>query len=217
MNQLTKVFEGNDIRLVNNEEVVWFVLSDVCSVLGLTNATMAASRLDDDEVTKFNLGSRQGETLLVNEFGLYSLVMSSRKKEAKSFKRWVTHEVIPSIRKKGFYQIEPKNELELIEMTAREMIKTNERIDSLEDKVEKQMTINYGQQQAICNAKNKRVEKLWGEIDWEGTFYDTKRKVHAKAWTDLKNAFAVASYRDIKPHEFDEAIAFVKSWRPALV
>lgn len=63
---------------------------------------MALDRLDDDERSKFNLG-RQGGTNIVNEAGLYSLVLGSRKPEAREFKRWVTHEVLPSIRKHGAY------------------------------------------------------------------------------------------------------------------
>src|SRR5690625_1845425 len=63
---------------------------------------MAVGRLDEDERAKFNLG-RQGDTNIVNEYGLYSLILASRKPEAKRFKRWITHEVLPSIRKTGGY------------------------------------------------------------------------------------------------------------------
>ena len=80
----------------------WFVAVDVCNALELSNPTIVTSRLDDDERAKFNLG-RQGEATIVNEPGLYSLVLGSRKPEAKAFKRWITHEVIPSIRKHGAY------------------------------------------------------------------------------------------------------------------
>lgn len=80
----------------------WFVAKDVCDILGHSNVSMALDRLDDDERSKFNLG-RQGETNIVNEAGLYSLVLGSRKPEAHEFKRWVTHEVLPQIRKTGGY------------------------------------------------------------------------------------------------------------------
>ncbi|MCK8827708.1 hypothetical protein MWH25_08120 [Natroniella acetigena] len=89
----------------DNEDVVWFVAKDVCDALGLSNPSVAVNRLDDDERAKFNLG-RQGKTNFVNEHGLYNLVLGSRKPEAKKFKRWITHEVIPSIRKTGNYSIE---------------------------------------------------------------------------------------------------------------
>ena len=74
----------------------------MCNVLDLSNPTIAVSRLDEDERAKFNLG-RQGDVTIVNEPGLYTLVLGSRKPEAKVFKRWITHEVIPIIRKTGAY------------------------------------------------------------------------------------------------------------------
>lgn len=219
MNEITKVFEGNNLRVINEMDQVWFVLSDVCNVLGLSNPTVAATRLDEDEVTKFNLGSQRGEVLLVNEFGLYNLVLGSRKKEAKSFKRWVTHDVLPSIRQTGSYQVQPKSELELIQMTATEMIKTNERIDVIEDKLNNKMTIDYGQQLAIENAKKKRVEYLWSRMQEEGgsELYDTKRKVYGRIGSDLKKVFAVPSYRNIKDADFFEAMNYIAAWRPVLV
>ena len=88
---------------------VWFVATDICAALDLSNTTVALQRLDEDERSKFNLG-RQGYAWCVNEAGLYSLVLASRKPEAKSFKRWVTHEVLPSIRKHGGYLTNEKIE-----------------------------------------------------------------------------------------------------------
>lgn len=80
----------------------WFVAKDVCDALELSNVTVALQRLDDDERAKFNLG-RQGDTNVVNEAGLYTLILGSKKKEAHAFKRWVTHEVLPSLRRDGAY------------------------------------------------------------------------------------------------------------------
>lgn len=96
-------FKGAELRTLTDEAgEPWFVAKDVCDILGHSNVSMALDRLDDDERSKFNLG-RQGETNIVNEAGLYSLVLGSRKPEAHEFKRWVTHEVLPSIRKHGAY------------------------------------------------------------------------------------------------------------------
>lgn len=92
-------FKGAALRTLTDENgEPWFVAKDVCDILGHSNVSMALDRLDDDERSKFNLG-RQGETNIVNEAGLYVLVLSSRKPEAHEFKRWVTHEVLPQIRK----------------------------------------------------------------------------------------------------------------------
>lgn len=95
--------EFGELRVIKaNDGEPWFVAKDVCDALGLSNVTVALQRLDDDERAKFNLG-RQGESNIITEAGLYSLIMASKKPEAKAFKRWVTHDVLPSIRKEGGY------------------------------------------------------------------------------------------------------------------
>lgn len=90
------------VRTVLRDGEPWFVAVDVCRALELSNPTVSVGRLDDDERAKLNLG-RQGEGTIVSEPGLYTLVLGSRKPEAKAFKRWITHEVIPAIRKHGGY------------------------------------------------------------------------------------------------------------------
>lgn len=94
---------GN-VRILLQGDKPWFVAKDVCDCLEIKNTTDALKRLDDDERARFNLG-RQGETNIVNEYGLYSLVLSSRKPEAKEFKRWITHDVLPALRKTGSYSM----------------------------------------------------------------------------------------------------------------
>ena len=107
------VFENEafgKVRTLNLNGEPWFVAVDVCSVLDLSNPTIAVSRLDEDERAKFNLG-RQGDATIVNEPGLYTLVLGSRKPEAKAFKRWITHEVLPNIHKHGVYITDEKLKL----------------------------------------------------------------------------------------------------------
>lgn len=107
------IFENDafgKVRTLNLNGEPWFVAADVCSVLDLSNPTIAVSRLDEDERAKFNLG-RQGDATIVNEPGLYTLVLGSRKPEAKAFKRWITHKVIPAIRKHGVYITDEKLKL----------------------------------------------------------------------------------------------------------
>ena len=91
----------------------WFVAADVCKALELGNPSMTVERLDDDEKgisTIDTLGGKQ-RMAIINEPGLYSLVLSSRKPEAKAFKRWITHEVLPNIRKHGVYITDEKLKL----------------------------------------------------------------------------------------------------------
>lgn len=107
--QVYKHEQFGEIRTLTKDGEIWFVAADVCNALDLTNPTMAVARLDEDERSKFNLG-RQGMTNCVNEYGLYNLILTSRKKEAKVFKRWITHEVLPDIRRHGAYMTPAKLE-----------------------------------------------------------------------------------------------------------
>lgn len=107
MNKLQKFYyQNHEIRAIQQNGEPWFVLKDVCGILAISNPTDVAKRLDTDEVTRFNLGGQAGETNIVNEPGLYNVILRSDKPEAKSFKRWLTHEVLPSIRKHGMYAID---------------------------------------------------------------------------------------------------------------
>lgn len=94
--------EFGEIRtvVINNEPV--FCLSDICKALEMSNPTMVAQRLDEDERTKLDLG-RQGETNFITESGVYAVILRSDKPNAKKFRKWVTSEVLPSIRKNGGY------------------------------------------------------------------------------------------------------------------
>lgn len=99
-------FKGYKVRTLTFETgQTWWVLKDVCEVLGIRNATDVAKRLDQDEVTRFNLGGLSGQANIVNETGLYRIVLRSDKPEAKEFQRWVTHDVLPSIRVHGGYML----------------------------------------------------------------------------------------------------------------
>jgi anti-repressor protein len=99
-------YEGKEVRTIQRNGETWWVLKDVCGVLELSNARMIADRLDEDDVSLAyvtdSMGRRQ-QTNIVNESGLYNVILRSDKPEAKKFKRWVTHEVLPQIRRHGAY------------------------------------------------------------------------------------------------------------------
>ena len=101
-------YEGSEIRTVQLSGEPWWVLKDICNVLELSNPSVIADRLDEDEKAKVEpkqyLGSRSNEpATVISESGLYNVILLSRKPEAKKFKRWITHEVLPTIRKHGAY------------------------------------------------------------------------------------------------------------------
>ncbi|WP_144482006.1 BRO-N domain-containing protein [Bacillus pumilus] len=108
MNQFEKAFDykGNNVRTFMRDEEIWFVAKDVCDVLGMTDGRKSVNLLDNDErntVPVTDVLGRSQKTLIINEPGLYTLILKSRKPEAKQFKRWVTHDVLPTIRKSGMY------------------------------------------------------------------------------------------------------------------
>lgn len=111
MNNL-RIFENSEfgeIRTITKDNEPMFCLMDICKALDMKNPTMVASRLEDDEVTKFDLGSKRGETNFVTESGLYAVILRSDKPNAKKFRKWVTGEVLPSIRKNGGYIANQEN------------------------------------------------------------------------------------------------------------
>ena len=109
MNNL-QIFKNDtfgQVRILERDNELWFVAKDVCECLGLGDTSKAVGRLDTDEKGTNSIPTPGGHQnlLTVNEYGLYSLVLSSRKPEAKEFKRWITHDVIPAIRKTGSYSM----------------------------------------------------------------------------------------------------------------
>ncbi|MBR1806192.1 MAG: phage antirepressor [Selenomonadaceae bacterium] len=107
MNEL-QIFNNDEfgqVRIVEIDGEPWFVAADVCRVLEIGNPSQALTRLDDDEKGIISINTRGGEQpmCVVNESGLYALVLKSRKPDAKRFRKWLTSEVVPSIRKNGIY------------------------------------------------------------------------------------------------------------------
>lgn len=134
------------VRIVMLNQEPWFVAKDVCDVLQHVNSRRAVSRLDEDEkgVTSVNTPGGPQEMAIVNESGLYALILTSRKPEAKAFKRWVTHSVLPQIRTNGKYQVSerptlPETYLEALEAlisAEREKQQMQNRVQALTPKAE---------------------------------------------------------------------------------
>ena len=108
-NLSTFVFKESDVRVLNIDNYPWFVAKDLCLILELSDVSMSLKRLDDDEkLTQTLFVSGQNRDMsVVSESGMYSLVLTSRKPQAKAFKKWITSEVLPSIRKTGKYETQP--------------------------------------------------------------------------------------------------------------
>lgn len=117
---------------VDKDGEVWFVAKDVCIILGLADIHTAIRSLDDDEKGRQSLPTPGGiqEMTIINEPGLYKLTFKSRKTEAKNFTRWVTHKVLPAIRKTGAYSVNGDMQKQLHKLEA-ENILLHEKVDAM--------------------------------------------------------------------------------------
>lgn len=111
-------FNESQVRTLSEGEVVWFVAKDVATILGHANPERAIRKyVDAEDRRATNSVTLEGDRMvnremtIITEYGVYSLILASRTEEAKKFKHWVTHEVLPSIRKQGFYSVLPDQEL----------------------------------------------------------------------------------------------------------
>lgn len=151
-------FDSQSLRTITRNGEPWFVAADVCDTLGLDDTSKACSRLDDDEKGTNSirtLGGQQ-EVTIINESGLYSLILTSRKPEAKRFKKWVTSEVLPTIRKTGGYASEStwlKDQL----LTAKDQIIDLQRQILLS--MQEQKNNAAKEYKAVIEYQNKRTSK----------------------------------------------------------
>ena len=214
MNQLD-IFrnrEFGEIRTVTIDGEPWFVGKDVAEILGYSNPRDTLAKHVDDEdkgVAKCDtLGGIQDLTI-INESGLYSLILSSKMATAKRFKRWVTSEVLPQIRKNGSYQKR---------LTPEQMMRIQlGMVDDHENRIqhiENTMTIDYGQQQELKKAVNKRVIEILGGKK-APAYKELSKKVFAECNHDIQDYFAVNSRNNIPSLRFGNALEYVDGWNPS--
>lgn len=170
MNQLALNFTYADIQIRTHTdgEIIWFVLKDVCDALGHTNSRMVFKRLDDDEkgVSQIYTPGGAQEMQVVNEPGLYNVILRSDSEKAKPFRRWVTHEVLPSIRKQGYYSLFSDEEtLEIITQKIALGLEAPSNLPitkrpSFADKLNKQ-TLKQDAIEAIRAKRYEQIRQLW--------------------------------------------------------
>lgn len=115
MNELQNFnFSGQDVRIITINDEPWFVAKDVADVLGYDQTSNMLKRIDDEDFISSKLEGMNMKSTLINESGLYTAILGSKKPEAKQFKRWVTSEVLPTIRKHGAYMTDSKLEEALL-------------------------------------------------------------------------------------------------------
>lgn len=209
-------YENNDVRTVEMNGEPWFVLKDVCAVLGIADHKVTARRLDSDEVCQTPLTDsmgRQQETTVINESGLYNVILRSDKPEAKPFRKWVTSEVLPSIRKTGSYTV-PKlsKEMQALFLLDQRTVQQEQRITALENN----MVVDYGQQHALRKAVSRAVITALGGKDAPAYINPHSRgRMYSECNNDVQGWFRVNSVCNIPRKRYDEAMDYIQRWKPS--
>lgn len=225
-------FEGNKLRSLMIDEVPYFVAKDATRVLGYQDYGNAIKKHvdEEDKISKIvnksqilqnaenvNDSQRMINVDLINESGLYSLILSSKMPNAKKFKHWVTSEVLPAIRKTGSYQI-PQTPEEQLALTMKSTVHLAQRMDKAEkdiDEIKNKSEIDSAQRYKLEMARKKHVIEIVGGKS--SNFYKQKktRKVFSALFHDLANEFMVSRYADITKEQFDDAMKFIQDWYPS--
>ena len=224
MNSLQRVFnyQERQVRTIIKDGEPWFVAKDVCDILEINNQGQAVSRLGNDEkdIILNDTPSGTQQMIHVNEPGLYSLILKSRKKTAKAFQRWITHDVLPSIRRTGMYQT-PKSSPDTVALqVARQLLIAVEanterigtaetRIDTLEVKVEKEIIVNSRQATMIRFAVATRIREIL-----PSDYKSRSKQYFSWLYREIYARFAVPSYRDIPRKELNAVLELIKEWEP---
>lgn len=228
--QLQQMVFGNadfgEVRTVVIDGEPWFVGKDVAQCLGYTNPSKAlADHVDDDDKlnnkTLSSLGQRGG--WLINESGMYALIFGSKLEKAREFKRWVTSEVLPTLRKTGHYEVavdQSVNQLlaEFGDFKVTYVQQMVEFKDALEkqtkafDKSISNMTLSTTQQNKVHRAVKDRVGSLLGGAHSD-LYKEKSRMYFANLWNDLKAEFECGSrWQDLNPAYMEEAMSWIRYW-----
>lgn len=221
--------EFGEVRTVVIDNEPWFVGKDVAQALGYknTNATVNDNVATDDKgVSPVATPSGTQNMVIINESGLYSLIFGSKLESAKKFKRWVTSEVLPQLRKTGSYGLRLTTE-EQIRLIAqgnvelnRKVAEVEEKTESLEerfDKFEKELPLLPEEAESVSGAVKKRVVEILGGKK-SNAYHDKSisQTAFMDAYRNLKRNFNVRSYKCIKRHQIDLALRIAMEYEPPM-
>lgn len=212
MEQL-KIFENEEfgqVRTISIDGEPWFVGKDVAEALGYAQTSNMMKRIDEEDFISSKLDGMNMKSLLINESGLYSAIIGSKLGSAKRFKRWVTSEVLPAIRKTGSYDMDEYSpEMKAILMHDKKLVKIDNRVTDLEN----HMTIDYGQQIVLGDEVNKAVlDALGGK--YSNAYNEIGKKVFAECNRDLKHYFHVNTRNNVPKKRYYEAVEYIQKWKP---
>lgn len=197
--------EFGDIRTVDQNGEPWFVGKDVAAALGYGNPQKAIRDHVDEQdrgVNEMDTPGGKQPIAIINESGLYSLIFGSKLEGAVRFKRWVTSEVLPALRKTGSYMM-PKlsKEMQALFMLDNRTQRQEERLAALENT----MTVDYNQQRVLRKAISRAVIGALGGEDTPA-YIDNH---------DVQDWFRVNSVGNIPRKRFDEAVEYIQRWKPS--
>lgn len=223
--ELIKAFQNEKfgnvrVVLIGTNQQPYFVGKDVAEALGYRDTADAIKKHvdEEDKLTRQFADSGQNRNMIcINESGLYSLILSSKLPSAKEFKRWVTSEVLPSIRQTGSYSTEQHNPYGNLSKELQAIFVIDHRQQEMDiriTKLENTMTIDYGQQNDIQALVSKKVISVLGGTD--APAYKNKT-VSSKAFKEiyrwLKSKFEVNSYKNIAVKDFERAKEIIPQWK----
>ena len=220
MNQLQVFdFKNNEVRTLNNNEEVWFSLSDVCKILDIKNPSDAKSRLKKDGVATTEVIDRLGRTqnaTFINEPNLYKVIFQSRKEEAEKFQDWVYEDVLPQIRKTGKYE-EPKSPLEMLELQFKALKETSERVDTVEKDVtylKEEVKLEAGEYSYISRQVNRTVANTINAFALANT-----KEVRSALYKDINHGVndvaGIKTRTQLRQKHFNIVIDFINQWTPS--
>lgn len=208
--------EFGDIRTVDQNGEPWFVGKDVAAALGYGNPQKAIRDHVDEQdrgVNEMDTPGGKQPIAIINESGLYSLIFGSKLEGAVRFKRWVTSEVLPTLRKTGSYMM-PKlsKELQALFLLDDRTQRQEQRITALENN----MVVDYDQQLSLKNAVNHVVvEALGGKNAPAYGDSHVRGMVYCEINKDIQMWFRVSSRNNIPRKRFDEAVEYIQRWKPS--
>ncbi|KOH01648.1 toxin Bro [Lactobacillus johnsonii 16] len=214
-------FENQQVRTLTINEEPYFVGKDIATILGYKNTKDALLKHVDEEDklgAQIATSGQRREMTIINESGLYSLILSSKLPNAKKFKRWVTSEVLPTIRKTGSYQL-PQTPEGQIRLLLKSNVHMDERLTNAEEDIallKNKSEIDSTQRFQLQKARNKRAIEVCGGKD--SNFYKTRsRKVFMALAHDFKEFFQIPRYDALRKEDFDKAIEFINGWYPSVL
>jgi prophage antirepressor-like protein len=212
-----------DIRTVEIDGEVWFVGKDVAEALGYEKPSDAVRKhVDDDDkgISKMETPSGMQNMTIINESGLYALVFGSKLDSAKKFKKWVTSEVLPAIRKNGSYTM-PISTNDKIMLLAQGHMELQQEVDSIKKDMESlkmDLPILPVEEDRITSAvKRKGLAVMGGKTSNVYRDKSIRRKVYQGIYANLKYNFQIKTYRALKRSQVDKAIDIINNYQPPYV